>query len=493
MLFGHAVLPQGRSPARQGGEASPWKDLQMKRNKSLLCKKALSVRAMVFYSLSIFFLCIMWCPLTGAQTQITFWTTEVEKDRLEIQQEIAQGFTRKTGIGVGVIPVQESLLAERVTAAYAARSLPDVIFHPIDFTIGWAKAGILDHRSASEVLSQLDEETFGRGPLNLVKVSGGYAAVPVDGWGQLLIYRKDLFAKKGLPEPDQWHRILEAAEALHNPPLIWGFEVATDPGETYTQQVFEHFALSNGVGLTDKSGNISLDTHNMVQTLAFYKALAGFSPPGNLYWLHTRMDYLSGRAAMIIWSPFILDELSGLRRDQPVVPDIAKGESGFLAKNTGFVTVIQGPKGAAQYGQINYLGITRDADKALAKKWIAFLLNEGYLRWLGMAAEGKLPMRKGTPEAPNCFVDGWQELELGLTTRAKISEYYGMDVVKTLVAGMDGFDRWGFSEGRGALVSKVYGTKIIPEILKRFLDGELSAKDAARMMDERVRGLYPED
>ncbi len=192
---------------------------------------------------------------------------------------------------------------------------------------------------------------------------------------------------------------------------------------------------------------------------------------------------------MIIWSPFILDELSGLRRDPPVVPDIAKGEPGFLAKNTGFVTVIQGPKGIAQYGQINYLGITPDADKAGAKQWVEFLLTDGYLRWLGMAAEGKLPVRKGTRDEPNRFIDGWMELEFGVTTRAKISEFYGMDVVKAIAAGVDGFDRWGFAEGKGALVSKVYGTKVVPEILKRFLDGELSAKDAARMMDERVKGL----
>ncbi len=428
-------------------------------------------------------------PVAGGQNRITFWTTEVEKDRLEIQREIAHSFTQKTGIRVLIVPVQENLLTGRVTAAYAARSLPDVIFHPIDFTIGWAEAGILDDRSATEVLNQLGEDNFGAGPLNLSRVPGGYAAVPVDGWGQLLLYRKDLFREKGLPVPDRWDRILKAAQALHNPPLIWGFEAATDPGQTYTQQVFEHFALSNGARLTDSSGGVDLDTPEMVQTLEFYKALTRFTPPGNIYWLQTRMDYLSGRAAMIVWSPFILDELSGLRRDQPVVPDIAKGEPGFLAKNTGFVTIIHGPKGSAQYGQINFLGITKDADKAAAKQWVEFLLTEGYLRWLGMAAEGKLPVCKGTRDDPNRFIEGWMELEFGVATRAKVSRFYGMDVAKTIVGGVEGFDRWGFARGKGALISKIYGTKIIPEILKRFLDGEISAKRAARMMDERVKAL----
>ena len=209
--------------------------------------------ARVLSVLAILWFIIVSTPVAGAQNQITFWTTEVEKDRLEIQREIAHAFTQKTGISVLVVPVQENLLTERVTAAYAARSLPDVLFHPIDFTIGWAEAGILDDRSATEVLNQLGEDNFSAGPLNLSRVPGGYAAVPIDGWGQLLLYRKDLFREKGLPVPDRWDHILNAAQVLHNPPLIWGFEAATDPGQTYTQQVFEHFALSNGVRLTDPS------------------------------------------------------------------------------------------------------------------------------------------------------------------------------------------------------------------------------------------------
>jgi multiple sugar transport system substrate-binding protein len=425
----------------------------------------------------------------SAQNRISFWTTEVEKDRLEIQRRIAHAFTEKNRIEVRVIPIQENLLAERVTAAYAAKSLPDVLYLPLDFTAGWAEAGILDIPSATAAVEHLGIETFGKGPLNLVRVAGGFAAVPTDGWGQLLLYRKDLFHKEALPVPDRWDLILEAAKVLHNPPLIWGFEPPTDPGQVYTQQVFEHLALSNGVKLTDLSGGVSLNTPEMIKVLEFYKQLNGFAPPGNRYWLHTRLDYLSGRASMIIWSPFILDELSGLREDQPVLPDMIKGEQGYLARNTGFVSILKGPNGTAQYGQINCLGITQDANKAAAVKWVEFILTEQYLEWLGMAAEGKLPLHKGTQHEPYLFIKGWMGLEFGTTTRAKISEFYGTDVVDVLMSGLDGFDRWGFSEGKGGLILKIYGTKIIPEILKRFLEGELNAEQAAQLMDERVKAL----
>jgi multiple sugar transport system substrate-binding protein len=424
--------------------------------------------------------------------EITFWTTEVEADRLKVQKEIALRFLKNKGVEVRVVPVEENLLTEKVTAAFAAKSLPDVIYHPIDSTMGWAEAGILDEEAATKVVKTLKEDSFARGPLKLVRFHGGYAAVPTDGWGQLLLYRKDLFQEKSLPPPDQWAHILTAAKALHNPPLLWGFEVATDPGQSYTQQVFEHFALSNGVRLIDRDGKLLLNSPEMIETLDFYKSLAAFSPPGNLYWLHTRMDYLSGRAAMIVWSPFILDELSGLRQDQPVLPDLAKGTPGLLARNTGFVTIIKGPHGAAaQYGQVNYLGITCDANRPAAEAWVKYLLDEGYLSWLSMAAEGKLPLRKGTEKKPNGFISGWMDLEFGVTTKAKISQFYGDEVVQSILAGVEGFDRWGFAQGKGPLVSKIYGTKIIPEILKRFLDDEISSSEAARLMEEKIKAFKP--
>lgn len=144
-----------------------------------------------------------------AQKKITFWTTEDEQARMKIQKDIAHEFTQKTGINVQIVPVKENRLAEKVTAAFAAKSLPDVIFHPMEFTVGWAEAGVLDIESPTQVVEQLGIDTFGSGPLNLVRVPKGYAGLPLDGWGQLLLYRKDLFKEKGLLVPDKWENILK--------------------------------------------------------------------------------------------------------------------------------------------------------------------------------------------------------------------------------------------------------------------------------------------
>ncbi|MGB5987367.1 MAG: hypothetical protein WBG37_18825 [Desulfobacterales bacterium] len=300
------------------------------------------------------------------------------------------------------------------------------------------------------------QDTFSTGALKLVQQEGGYGAVPIDGWRQLLLYRKDLFEQQGLPAPDNWRRILQAAQALHNPPKIWGFIAATEPDKIYTEQVFEHFALSGGVRLRDSAGNISLNTLEMIETLKFYNTLAKKTPRGNLGFIDSRHEYVTGRAAMIEWSPFILDEISGLRQDLPVVPDIRQGRLGYLAQNTGFLSTIIGPGGPAQYYSINCLGIARDGNKADAQQWIEFLLSDGYLKWLNMAPWGKLPMRKGTPEDNTRYVKGWINLDHGPRETAQIIASFDQEEVMTLVEhAFEDFDRWRVFENNDALISKI--------------------------------------
>ncbi|NIQ38118.1 MAG: extracellular solute-binding protein [Proteobacteria bacterium] len=417
--------------------------------------------------------------------ELAFWTTEIEPKRMSIQKELARRFSTTSEITVEIVPVDESELPTRVVAAAAANALPDMIFVPLDFVINWVEEGILDPKASSSVIKRLGADTFAAGPLRLAATGDGWAAVPADGWGQLLLFRKDLFAavtpEGVLGKPDTWQGILAAAQALHDPPKVWGIEVGTDPTQVYMQQVFEQFALSNGARLIDaNTGKVDLNTAAFIETLKFYKRLAGFTPPGDIYWRQTREDYHGGRAAMIIWSPFILDELAGLRDSAPVT---ATGLSKPLHEVTGIVTAFHGlsRERPVQWGQVSYFGITVGANSSTAK-WAEFLLDDGYLDWLSMAPEGKFPLR---PQ----FVDGWKNLEIGVDSRSKISDLYTGEIIDSIIAGVGDFDRWGFSAGKGACVGQIYGTKVMIRILRRYLDGEMTAEAAANEMTNAIRGL----
>ncbi len=425
-----------------------------------------------------------------ASAQLTFWTTEEQPERMAIQNQIAADFEAASGISVTVVPVTESQLAERVTAAFAAGDLPDVIFHPVNYALGWAEAGVIDTAAATEVIDQLGRSTFGAAALDLVEFRGEFTSVPADGWTQLLLYRSDLFEEAGLAPPTTFEAILAAVDALHDPPNMYAFVAATDPSQDYMMQVFEHFALANGVHLVDDMGNVTLDVPQMVETLEFYKRIADASPPGNLYWLQSRELYQDGSAAMIVWSPFIIPSLVGLRDSVPVTAD-DDHYSGWLAERTEFATRIAGPSNPAGAGwaQLQYLAITVDADIDASQEFISYLLSDGYLDWMSMAPQGKFPVRSGTVDQPDLYAQGWAGLEIGVDRFQPLSDFYDADVINAIVEGLETGSRWGFAQGEGALVGTLYGTRVMAELVREFLDGDRTAEETARQMQSRVEAL----
>lgn len=425
-----------------------------------------------------------------AFAQITLWTTEEQPERLEVQRQIAAGFEAETGIAVDVVPVTENQLGERVTAAFAAGELPDVIYHPLNFTLSWAEAGILDTLTATEAIEALGESTFGAGALDLVEVDGEYAAVPVDGWTQLLVYRADLFEEAGLEPPTTYENILAAIDALHNPPELYGFVAATDPSQVYMMQVFEHIALANGVDIVDADGNVTVDTEAMIETLEFYDALAEASPPGNLFWQQSRELYFGGQAAMIVWSPFILDELAGLRDSVPITA-FDDPTTPQLAEASGFVTNLAGPSNpeGAGWADVRYFGITVDADFDAARDFVLYSMNEGYLDTLGIAAEGKFPVRRGTEPGDSSFAEGWAALDVGVDRRTQLGDIYAASVIEDLVIGLETGSRWGFASGYGALTSRLYDTRVLAEAVREYIDGERTAAETAALIQLEVEAL----
>ncbi len=429
--------------------------------------------------------------LTGAASaQLTVWTTQVQPERVAVQEQLAADFEAASGVSVEIVPIEESAIAERVTAAFGAGDLPDVIYHPISQTIGWAEAGILDTLTASDIVESLGQDTFSEGALNLVRYEEEYAAVPSDGWTQLIVYRQDLFDEAGLEAPTSFEAIQAAVEALHNPPEMYGFVAATDPSNDYMMQVLEEFFLANGATLLDDEGNVDLDNEQVIETLNFYKTLTDASPEGNLFWEQSRELYMAGQAAMIVWSPFILDELAGLRDEVPVTAT-DDPTSSDLAAQTGFVTRVSGPSNpeGSGWASASNWGVTVDADFDAAAQFIEYVMNDGYLTWLSMAPEGLFPVRSGTAEEPNSFAEGWGALDVGVDRKVPLSSVYPQEVIDSLLAGLEVGERWGFSQGQGALVSELYGTRVMTEVVRQFTDGELTAEEAAAELQERVSAL----
>lgn len=428
----------------------------------------------------------------NAATTITFWSTETQPERVAKTKAMLARFQQDSGISVTLVPVEQNKLPELVTSAAAAGTLPDLIFHPLDFTISWQQNGILNAEAATRVVDLLGRDTFSPAALKLVAVGNGIAALPSDGWGQLLIYRKDLFEQAGLAAPDSYANILAAARALHKPDQKrYGITAASKAGEVFTQQTFEQFALANNCQLVNERAAVTLDSPACVEAIAtFTDLLNNYGPRGEADVNTTRATYFAGQAAMLIWSPFILDELAGLRDNAlPTCPE-CQADRAFLAKHSGFVPAFAGPKGMpAQYGQISLLGITSKANVEASVKFATFWFNQGYLDWLALSPEGKLPMRSGTAEEPQKWVNGWKQLETGVDRKARLSDIYGQDVLDLLTRGTQSFTRWGFPQGQGPLVGALYQSLPVPARLREVLDGNQTPEQAAKDLQADVEAL----
>ena len=422
--------------------------------------------------------------------ELRFWTTEEQPERLARQEAMAEAFAEASGHTVQVIPVSENDLGTRATAAFAAGDLPDVIYHTLQYAAPWAEAGILDTDAATDVVEQLGAETFAPGALELASVDGGYASVPVDGWTQMLVYRADLFAEKGLEPPNSYANVLAAVEALHNPPDMYGFVAATKIDENFMSQVLEHVFLANGVSPVGPGGIQSLDEAATIEVLEFYKAIAEASPPGDLYWDQSRTLYFSGNAAMIIWSPFILDELAGLRDSAP--PTINDDPmSRDLAAATGVVTNFSGPSNpdGAAWGDVRYFGITSDASTDAAMEFVAYSMGEGYGQTLSIAPEGKFPVRRGTADDPTKFADLWATLDVGVDRKAPLGELYEASMIKEIVDGLDVAQRWGVSDGQLSAASKIINSQVINRFVREYIDGERDAAATVAAMNDAIAAV----
>jgi multiple sugar transport system substrate-binding protein len=419
----------------------------------------------------------------GSQDQgtLTVWTTEDVAERVAAQQKIMDAWGAKSGTKVKLVAVAADQLTTVLTSAAAANDLPDVI-GALDLN-GMNQLrtdDLVDPDAAKEIVDGLGADTFYKRTLELTSVDGEQIAVPSDAYANLLFYRKDLFEAAGLPEPKTYADIQNAAKELHKGKMA-GIVAATAPSDSFTSQTFEWVALANGCQLVDDSAKVTLNSPQCQEAFNFYgNLIKETSTKGNQDADTTRATYFAGDAAMVIWSSFLLDELAGLRKDALPTCAQCKKDPEWLAQNTGILTQMQGPSGPnpAAWGEVVSWNVLKDASPK-AKDFVTYMMTEGYLPWLEIAPEGKMPARSGTAGNPKEYADGWTKLTAGVDKKELLTKVYPAEVLNTIVASSGNFERWGIPQNQGALAAAVAGQYVVPQALAKMLNSGASAADAA--------------
>lgn len=416
---------------------------------------------------------------SAAVPAIDVWINETSPEHRQAVQTMADDFTERSGVEVALQFVSPALLPELAATAVLSDTLPDVMLLPLEYTISWSENGILDPSAANEVIDEIGRDTFDQGALQLVEVSGQTAAIPSDGYQQILLYRSDWFEENRLDSPDTYDDMIAAAETLYDPDdLVSGLVIPTESNLINTHRSFEHLALANNCQLVDESGEILLLEPACRAALDFYFSIVNqYSPPGVQTDTSARNAFLDGRTAMIMSSPSIL-------------PDLV--EANRLDRNTGLVTNIRSEKSAAEganFGNITYLGITPQADPA-ATTFANYWFNEGYQTWLEVESERKVPMRLGTTERPDFYIDAWGTSPI--LQGERLVDIVGSQGVEQLRTGIGSTKRWGFSQGQGNLIGQIYNNLTFSVVLQEMLSGYFNSSKTIFEAYNRVIDLVPD-
>ncbi len=419
------------------------------------------------------------------KTVVEFWSTDHEEDRVNLYEEIAARYMEENpDVDVRILVIQEAEVSQRIATSLAANRPPDLIRMGIERVAAFAADGILDEAAATAVIEAVGEDDFRDGPLVMVTnpATGKYAAVPYDGWIQAIWYRGDSFDEAGLDAPVSWDDINAACDALPGQGnLLYALTLGTDPGQNYPHQVFEQVAMSNNAWPFDEAGNVTMNTPEMIEALDFYAGLQRCALPGPQFWRGAREAYQLDQAGMLFYSTYIMDDLvDGSGTADGGAIEIAVED---LPGVTGFASMMEGPNGAASYGQLVTLAIPVGANPAAQDVAAFFLTDQNYQDVLALAPFGKVPVLESA-------VEGW-------STLSPYFENYSDETLGQIAGGFDTMQRWLFRPDydttQRAVIGDIEGRLLIPQAISNIaLEGIMTPEAAAEWLQEQVEALYAE-
>ena len=382
----------------------------------------------------------------SAPVSIEFMHSSVEQERQAVISKLIERFEKANpGISVKQVPVEEDAYNTKVITLARSGSLPEVIETSHDYAKVMDKESLIDRDAVANVIHEVGETAFYDGVLRIVRTEDGEAwtGVPVSAWIGGIWYRKDILAKAGLPEPKNWHDLLNVAQKL-NDPASKKYGIALPTAESVlTEQSFSQFALSNQANVFDAQGKITLDTPEMAQALEYYRSLAKNTMPGSNDIMEVKDAFMNGTAPMAIYSTYIL----------PAV--IKEGNP----QNVGFV--VPPEKNAAVYGMLTSLTITagqKSEETEAAEKFVAFMEQaDNIADWVMMSPGAALPVNKAVVETAT-WKDNPVIKALGTLPDQLIAELPNVQVFGAV--GDKNFTRMGDVTGSGVVSTMVHNVTV---------------------------------
>ena len=222
----------------------------------------------------------------SGKVPLTLWHQEQPPNRVKQFQKVIDAFNKSQDNFQVTQQVQNyEDVYQKITSAIQAGEPPDIHFSIPDLTVAIKETGAV--QPVEDIVEEIDSaHPFLPAAVQPYESEGHTWAVPVFGMIQMLWYRKDMFEAAGLdPEspPRNWDELRQYSEQLTQGDK-YGIGI-TSSKHLYTDQEFYTFMITNGgKELFSDDGSVAFDQPHNVETLAFYKELSQFSPPGSNSW-----------------------------------------------------------------------------------------------------------------------------------------------------------------------------------------------------------------
>ncbi len=243
-----------------------------------------------------------------------------------VQEKLSE-FEEQTGIKVNITSLNEDQVSQQLRVEFgAANSTTDVfLFRPPQDLAQFSNNGWIEDLSDKVKEDSFEWDDFGAAAKQAVTNSEGEVlAVPVATARQMLFYRKDLLAAKGVEVPTNLDELKAAAAALKDGDTA-GICMRGQRAQAVTTWAQFLYKFDGDWNKGKKPyGDATINSPEAVKAFSYYGDLLRESGPDgvlNMSWAECSALFQQGKTAMLIegddrWPEFIDPEKSTLTKEQ---------------------------------------------------------------------------------------------------------------------------------------------------------------------------------
>ena len=243
-------------------------------------------------------------PAVLKGTKLTFWGGLIFSDKANAAlTKAASDWGAAQGVQTEVVMINQNETVQKVSAAIASGTMPDVLDLGVDLLLVLSRQGVfLPLDDVYDRVGQANGGWFPGVAKSADTGAAGRTGVPYGISGNLLLRRRDVLEKAGFKAaPATWDELSAQARAINKPPLFGLGLALSNVGDGDTQvSVLQAF----GGRIADDAGRKAAIKSDATRTyLAWVKDAWDHRlfPPGNTTWdgAGDNNAYLSGQAAFI--------------------------------------------------------------------------------------------------------------------------------------------------------------------------------------------------